>query len=43
MVRLWSALVAAALVVAIAPASAMAHAVLESTEPLSGLDHRSNP
>ncbi len=36
MVRLWAALLAAALVVVIAPSSAMAHAVLESTEPLSG-------
>ena len=36
MVRLWAALAAAGLVIALAPANAMAHAVLESTEPLSG-------
>ncbi len=36
MVSLWRALVAAALLLVIAPSSAMAHAVLESTEPLSG-------
>jgi copper transport protein len=36
MVRLWAALAAVGAVVAIAPSSAMAHAVLESTEPLSG-------
>jgi copper transport protein len=36
MVRLWAALAAVGVVVAITPSSAMAHAVLESTEPLSG-------
>jgi copper transport protein len=36
MVRIGAALIAVALVLVIAPSSAMAHAVLESTEPLSG-------
>ena len=36
MVRFWAALGAVACALAIAPAGAMAHAVLESTEPLSG-------
>ena len=36
MVRLCVSLLAVAVVIAVAPSSAMAHAVLESTEPLSG-------
>ena len=36
MVRLWAALIAVAGVLAVVPQGALAHAVLESTEPLSG-------